>query len=250
MTVAAHPAACCGGCVHRGTCALRVLSDGAPRTVLSITKDQHVFRQADAFTALYALRCGAVKTYQISRHGHENITGFHLPGDIIGFDGLKKGHHLRCAVSIEDASLCVLPKQHLYAAMQSSTSLCGHVLSLMSGAMDDDQQRAQFMSYTRAEERLAAFLLQQSHHHEQRHLSATRFRLPMSRTDIAGYLGLTLESVSRAFRRLLDQQCIRVDGRELEILDPQVLACTTHGHGFDASHRTLAVQHAGAMQTV
>jgi CRP/FNR family transcriptional regulator len=204
-----------------------------------VAKGQHVFRQADAFAGLYVLRSGAVKTYEINQNGTENITGFHLPGDIIGFDGLKDSRHQRSALGIEDASLCLLHEHQLYAAMRTSTSLCGHVLSLMSGAMDDDQQRTRFMKYGRAEERLAAFLLQQSRNFGARNFSAVRFRLPMSRTDIAGYLGLTLESVSRAFRRLLDQRVIKADGRELEVLDATALRGSYQGDDTVASHESV-----------
>jgi CRP/FNR family transcriptional regulator len=217
----------CNHCLQRRDCALGELRDwfGSQTTTTNFVKGQHVFRQTDAFVGLYAVRSGVVKTYEITPQGHENITGFHLPGDVIGLDGLKDNHHLLAAVALERAALCMLSEQRLFAAMRGSPHLCSRVLSLMSAAMENDQQRARLMQHLRAEERLAAFILQLAKRYGQRRLSTTRIRLPMSRTDIAGYLGLTLESVSRGFRRLVDQQLIAANGRELRILD----ACALHG---------------------
>jgi CRP/FNR family transcriptional regulator, anaerobic regulatory protein len=215
----------CNHCLQQRDCALGDLREwvGSQTITNGFVKGQHVFRQADAFVGLYAVRCGVIKTYEITPQGAENITGFHLPGDVIGLDGLKDNHHLLAAVALERSTLCVLGEQQLFGAMRGSPHLCSKLLSLMSAAMDNDQQRARLMQHLRAEERLAAFILQLAERYGQRRLSTTRIRLPMSRTDIAGYLGLTLESVSRAFRRLADQRLIIADGRELQIIDAAAL---------------------------
>jgi len=197
-------------------------------TASKFVKGQHVYRQGDTFVGVYAVRCGVVKTYEITPQGIENVTGFHLPGDVIGLDGLKDNHHLLAAVALERSTLCGLSEQRLFAAMRSSPKLCSRMLSLMSAAMESHQQRARLMQHLRAEERLAAFVLDLAHRYSQRGLSATRIRLPMSRTDIAGYLGLTLESVSRAFRRLVDQRLIGAAGREVRIVDCAGLQDVAH----------------------
>ena len=217
----------CKHCLQQRACALGELREwvGSQTTSSSLIKGQHAFRQADAFVGLYAVRSGVVKTYEITPHGTENVTGFHLPGDVIGLDGLKDNRHLLAAVALERTTLCVLAEQRLFAAMRGSPHLCSRVLSLMSAAMDHDQQRARLMQHLRAEERLADFILQLAERYGRQHLSRTRLRLPMSRTDIAGYLGLTLESVSRAFRRLVDQGLIAADGREVCIVDNAALRC-------------------------
>jgi CRP/FNR family transcriptional regulator len=181
---------------------------------------QHIFREGDGFNAIAAIRAGTVKTYVTDLEGREQVLGFFLPGELIGLNAISSSRYPCNAVALETVYLCrfSFPKMAILAAQMPG--LQEQLFRLMS----EDIGKASLLAgdFT-AEERLAAFLLVISRRYADRGLSATRFRLTMARTDIANYLRLAAETVSRILRRFQEQGLVHVERREVELLNTAVL---------------------------
>lgn len=183
-----------------------------------LQKGEHLFSAGDALRQLYAVRSGTLKTYLLSSEGEEQITGFHLPGDLLGLDGLGAFGHPSFAVALETSLVCAIPLTRLEELAASMPRLRAELLRVMSEAIHADHEQ---MRLTRkaAEERLAAFLLELSQRFRARGYSAQNFILPMSRCEIANYLGLTSETVSRLLTRYRDKGLVEISGREVRLKD-------------------------------
>lgn len=192
----------------------RIVQRGRP-----FQRDEHIYRAGAEFRSLFAVRSGAVKTFAGNDQGVEQVTGFYLPGEIFGMDGIAHTHHISSAVALETVSVCEIPFHRLEALSLTLPNLQRHFFQLMSREIINDQRLVALIGKNSAEERLATLLLSISTRNAQRHLSGVRFRLPMSRADIGNYLGLTVETVSRIFGRFQKQRLLKVDKKEIEILD-------------------------------
>lgn len=188
-----------------------------------IAADQHLYRAGDPFEALYAVRAGIFKTYELSSEGREQVTGFHLPGEIIGFDAISTDRHTCHAAALEDAHVCAIPFSLLEALAREMPTLQRHLHRLLGREVVQDHQMLMLLGTMNAEERLAAFLLNLSERLQHRGFSSTQIRLSMSREEIGNYLGMKLETVSRAFSRLQKEGCIAIERRMLEIRDLGIL---------------------------
>lgn len=184
-----------------------------------LQKSEHLYRENDNFASVYAVRSGTIKTYRLTSDGQEQVTGFYFPGEIIGMDGISKDHYANSAKALETASVCEIPFNSLEQLSTQFPSMQRHFFQLMSQEITNDQQLITLLSKNSAEERVAALLTSISARNARRKLSATSFRLPMSRTDIGNYLGLTIETVSRVFSRFNKQGLINVEGKEVTLLD-------------------------------
>ena len=185
----------------------------------ALKRGEHLYRAADSFDAVYAVRSGALKTYAMSEDGEEQVTGFYLPGEIVGMDGISTAYHISSAKALETATVCEIPFAHLETLSSRIPSLQHHFFSLMSREIQEDRALHMLLSKKSADDRIASLLLTFAARQQRRGLSDRIFRLPMSRYDIANYLGLAVETVSRIFTRFQQQALIRVEGREVEILD-------------------------------
>lgn len=188
-----------------------------------LQKDSHVYNVADEFSAIYAVRSGSIKTYNVSDQGVIQVTGFFLPGEIFGIDGIAHTHYVSAAVAMETSAICEIPFSRLEELSMTMPSLQRHFFKLMSKEITNDQQLITLLSKNSAEERVATLLLSISSRNAKRNLSSLRFRLPMSRADIGNYLGLTVETVSRVFSRFQKQGLLEVDKKEIEIKDIDAL---------------------------
>ena len=184
-----------------------------------LKRGEHLYRASDPFESVYAVRSGALKSYSLSEEGEEQVTGFYLPGEIVGMDGISTAHHMSSVKALETASVCEIPFSKLEQLSQRIPSLQHHFFSLMSREIQADRELHMLLSKKSADDRVAHLLLSISARHQRRGLSPSAFRLPMSRYDIANYLGLAVETVSRIFTRFQQNQLIRAEGREVEILD-------------------------------
>lgn len=176
---------------------------------------EHVFREGDAFEAIAAVRAGTVKTYSIDRDGREHVLGFHLPGEVIGLDAIA-GDRFPCnAVALDTVTLCrfSFPKISVLAAQ-----LPGVQQTLFRLLSRDIGAASLLAGDWSADERLAAFLVGMSRRLAARGFSAKRFQLTMGRADIANYLRLAPETVSRVLKRFQDEGLVRVDRREVELV--------------------------------
>lgn len=187
-------------------------------------RGDHVFRAGDAFDAVYAVRSGTVKSYSVTPAGEEQIMGFHMPGEIFGLGGLSSGQHSSGAIALETSAVCRIPFEEIEPLSRQLPSLQRHLFHLMSREIQEDQQLMLLLSKKTAEERIASLLLSLSSRLRRRGLSGARFRLPMSRGDMGNYLGLVVETVSRVLTRLQNNGVLKIQGREVEILEPKALA--------------------------
>ncbi len=184
-----------------------------------LQKGQNVFHSGEAFSSVFALRSGTIKSFRITDDGKEQVTGFYLPGEIFGLEGISENKYPSTAIALETASVCEIPFNRLEELTTQVPSLQRHVFKLMSKEITQDQQLITLLSKNSAEERIASFLLSISTRNQQRNLSGTAFRLTMSRSDIGNFLGLTVETVSRIFTRLQKQDVIQVNNKDVEILN-------------------------------
>lgn len=194
-----------------------------------LRKGEHVYRENEPFTAVYAVRSGTLKAYSITDDGKEQVTGFYFPGEILGMDGISKNKHASSAKALETAAICEIPFERLGELSARIPSLQRHFFQLMSQEIAQDQQLITMLSKNSAEQRIAALLLSISARNARRKLSASAFRLAMSRTDIGNYLGLTVETVSRIFSRFQKVGVLAVDNKEITIENPALLRDIANG---------------------
>lgn len=178
-----------------------------------------LFHQGEPMSSIYAVRSGSVKSTTLATDGGEQITGFHLPGELIGLDAIATGTHGCTVTALETSSVCELPFDQLDMLSGQIPGLRRQLLRLMSREIRHDQRALLMLGQKNAEQRLATLLLNLSARLQQRGLSATRFRLSMPRGDIANYLGLAVETVSRLLARFQEQGLLQVAGREVTLLD-------------------------------
>ncbi len=177
---------------------------------------EHIFREGDPFDAIAAVRAGTVKTYVTDTEGREQVLGFFLPGEVIGLNAISSSRYPCNAVALDSVMLCRFSFPDIAALATRVPGLQQQLFRLLS---QDIGKAALLAGNSTADERLAAFLVSLSRRYAARGFSRTRFRLTMTRTDIANYLRLASESVSRGFSRLQDQGLVAVDRREIELRD-------------------------------
>ena len=190
---------------------------------------QHLYRPGDKSHALFALRSGALKSYCITEDGEEQVLGFTLPGELTGMDGLSGGSYASAAVVLETSSICELPYSKREGLCNELPGLQRQLLSVVGKEITADQHMLMLLGKRTAEERLASFLLSLSTRYKQRGLSATEFNLPMSRQDIGNYLGLAIETVSRLFAQFQDKGILKVNRRQIIILNLDALKTLVEG---------------------
>ncbi|MEO8742886.1 MAG: helix-turn-helix domain-containing protein [Lysobacteraceae bacterium] len=217
----------CSTCAFSSAC----LSQGYDKSALSelhvlvehigpLAEGQHVFREGDPFTAIAAVRAGTVKTYVIDSAGHEQVLGFHLPGELIGLNAISNARYPCNAVALDTVMLCRFSFPQLALLATRMPGLQEQLFRLLS---QDIGKAALLAGDYSADERMAAFLVSLSRRYAARGFSATRFHLTMGRTDMANYLRLAPETVSRVLRRFQDESLVEVDRRELEIRNMEKL---------------------------
>ncbi|QFI37540.1 FNR family transcription factor [Moritella marina ATCC 15381] len=187
-------------------------------------KNDEIFKAGDKVKSLYAIRSGSVKSYTITEQGDEQITGFHLAGDLIGFDALSSGIHPSFSQALETSMVCEIPYDTLDDLIGKMPMLRRQVMRLMSGEIAADQEMILLLSKKNAEQRLAAFLNNLSVRFSERGFSPKEFRLTMTRGDIGNYLGLTVETISRLLGRFQTSDMIEVKGKYISIIDRESLA--------------------------
>lgn len=191
----------------------------------------HLYRSGDIFHSVYAVRSGSIKTYLIDDEGVEQVTGFYLPGEVFGFDGLGTHQHACNVVAMETSAVHEIKFDRLEELMRHLPILQHHLFQLMGNQIVSGHQMMATLSKKNAEGRIATLLISLSTRYGRRHLSPNAMRLPMSRMDIGNYLGLAIETVSRTFSRLHREGILNVDGREVLIKDHARLGALCHAHG-------------------
>ena len=180
---------------------------------------QTLYREGDRFQFIYAVRAGTLKSSLMLADGREQVSGFHIAGELVGLDGVAKGRHASAATALEDTEICAIPYAHL-TDIGSGASGVHHVISrLMSREILREGGLMMLLGSMNADERLAAFLLNLSQRYAARGYSEREFHLRMSRAEIGSYLGMKLETVSRTFTLLQQDGLLDVEKRHIRILD-------------------------------
>lgn len=182
-----------------------------------VQKSQVIFKSGDELRSIYALRSGTIKSYTLSETGEEQITAFHLPGDLVGFDAIIDMQHVGYAQALETSMICEIPFEILDDLAGKMPKIRQQIMRLMSNEIKSDQQMILLLSKMSAEEKLAAFLYNLSQRYSARGFSAREFRLTMTRGDIGNYLGLTIETISRLLGRFQKSGMITVQGKYITI---------------------------------
>ncbi|QHQ38152.1 fumarate/nitrate reduction transcriptional regulator Fnr [Microbulbifer hydrolyticus] len=220
------PAVNCGNCSVRRLCLPVGLSEDDIQRLEQVTRKKKIlkagdslFRAGDPFSSLYAIRSGSFKSAVIGADGDTQVTHFALPGELLGLDAYSSGAHPGYAEALEDSSVCVLPFTQLENLAQQVPALQKQMYTIFSEELKQDNDVLLLLGKRSAESRLAALLINISSRYAQRGYSASEFKLSMQRIDIANYLGLTAETVSRLMSRFQKQGLIRAQGRAVAILD-------------------------------
>lgn len=189
-----------------------------------IKRGAALFLNGQPFSSLYAIRTGFFKTCVASEDGRDQVTGFQMAGEIMGLDGIVNEHHTCDAIALEDAEVCVMPFDQIEKISREVNVLQRHVHKIMSREIVREHGVMLLLGSMRAEERLAAFLLNLVQRLHARGFSQSELILRMTREEIGSYLGLKLETVSRTFSKFAEDGIIEVKQRHLRILNTEELA--------------------------
>ncbi len=188
-----------------------------------VERNEHLFHGGQSLKSVTVIRSGSVKAYQVSQEGDEIVSGFYLPGEIIGLDALASGAHPGSAMALEDSRTCEIPLKDFVRMLQDSPRLNSVILNLLSEEMAETRELLLIVGRLDARTRVALFLLSMSRRLARRSQDPDQFRLTMDRRDIANYLGLTIETVSRTLSAMQRENVIEVRGKLVHILDRERL---------------------------
>lgn len=197
--------------------------DTSARSHRVYNRRENLFSAGQTFQGIYALRSGSAKSFVSVDEGQEQVTGFHFPGEIIGVDGLGSEQYLRSVEFLETSSVCFFSAAELRRLLHDSEQTRERIFRAMNKLIGSEHSLLFRLNHDRSEQRLARFLLELSDKYSQRGLSARRFDLSMTRTDIANYLGMAIETISRLLTRFQQSGAIDVKNRQVDILSSDIL---------------------------
>jgi CRP/FNR family transcriptional regulator, anaerobic regulatory protein len=216
----------CSACSLRELCLPIGLSPGEVDKLDSLVRlrrpykrGEHVYRAGDKFDTLYAVRTGFFKNSLLNEDGRDQVTGFFMTGELMGLDGIGTEHHTCDAVALEDSEVCVISFSRLEELSREIQALQHHFHKVMSREIVRDHGVMMLLGSMRAEERLAAFLLNLSQRFTARGYSPSEFYLRMTCEEIGSYLGLKLETVSRIFSKFQEIGAVAVQQKHIRITD-------------------------------
>jgi CRP/FNR family transcriptional regulator len=220
----------CSNCNLRELCMPLGLNDDEMKRIdevvatrRKIARGETLFRNGEKFNALFAIRTGFFKTCISSEDGRDQVTGFQMAGEIIGLDGIVSDQHTCDAIALEDAEVCVMTFDRIEELSREINALQRHVHKIMSREIVREHGVMLLLGSMRAEERLAAFLLNLVQRLHARGFSQSELVLRMTREEIGSYLGLKLETVSRTFSKFVEDGIVEVKQRHVRILNTEAL---------------------------
>ena len=229
----------CSSCNLRELCMPLGLSqdeldriDGLVEVRRKVKRGTPLFRNGDRFTSLYAIRIGFFKTCIASEDGRDQVTGFQMAGEVVGLDGIVTERHSCDAIALEDAEVCVMPFDRVEELSNQIHALQRHVHKIMSREIVREHGVMLLLGSMRAEERLAAFLLNLVQRLHARGFSQSELVLRMTREEIGSYLGLKLETVSRTFSKFVDEKIVAVKQRHVRIINSDALRKIVNPQGY------------------
>lgn len=197
--------------------------DDLVTTRRKVKRGDVLFHNGEKFTNLFAIRTGFFKTCITSEDGRSQVTGFQMAGEVVGLDGIVNDTHTCDAVALEDAEVCVMPFDRIEEISREVNSLQRHVHKIMSREIVREHGVILLLGSMRAEERLAAFLLNLVQRLHARGFSQSELILRMSREEIGSYLGMKIETVSRTFSKFVEDKIVEVKQRHVRILNTTAL---------------------------
>ena len=216
----------CPNCPVRSLCLPVDLDEVALRRLdeiihvrMRIRRKGNLYRPGERFNALYAIRLGTFKTTVLAEDGCQQMTGYHMAGEIIGLDGIGDERFTCEATALEDSEVCVLPWNEIDRLAADMPALRHNLYRVISRDASREQAMMLLLGSRTAGERLAIFLLNVADRYRDRGYSSSEFVLRVTREEIASYLGLKLETVSRLFSSLQENGLIQVQGRAVKLLD-------------------------------
>lgn len=231
-----RPNVACSNCSLRELCLPVGLSEAEIEQMDSLVYTRRriragttLYHSEERFQSLYAVRSGFFKTSVLHEDGREQVTGFQMNGELLGIDGIGTDFHTVTAMALEDSEVCIIPFGRLESLSREMHTLQHHFHKVMSKEIVRDHGVMMLLGSMRAEERLAAFLLNLSHRYTMRGYSHAEFHLRMTRQDIGSYLGLKLETVSRIFSKFQNDGLVAVQQKHIQILDVDGLKAVMGG---------------------
>ncbi|WP_247887342.1 helix-turn-helix domain-containing protein [Azospirillum sp. SYSU D00513] len=183
-------------------------------------RDQSLFAEGDAANAVYRVMDGLVRLYKLLPDGRRQIIGFLRGGDMMGLAAGERFAYT--AEAVVPSTVRRIPRARVTALMDERPALARTLLAAMTAELMAAQEQMLLLGRKTAREKLATFLLAND---ERAQDASGRIDLPMSRTDIADYLGLTTETVSREFTKLKTARVIRLmEGGKVELVDRDTLS--------------------------
>ena len=220
----------CSNCNLRELCMPLALNEEELQKLDNLVTTRHkkvrgdtLYRNGEKFSALYAIRTGFFKTSVAAEDGRDQVTGFQMAGEVIGLDGIVSDYHTCDAVALEDAEVCVMNFDRLEDLSREINALQRHVHKIMSREIVRENGVMLLLGSMRADERLAAFLLNLVQRLHARGFSQSELVLRMTREEIGSYLGLKLETISRTFSKFVEEGIVEVKQRHVRIMNPDAL---------------------------
>lgn len=221
----------CSACARRSVCMPLDLSvaqiarlDTFVRETRPVRRGQPLYLAGDRFQNFYAIRTGSFKFVTVHRDGLEQISSFFVAGETLGLDGVSSGSHAGDAIALEESSACVIPFAALEAFCAESRAMQHHLHRLMSEEIVRQAALVMLLGTMKAEQRVAAFLLNLSERVGRQGYPRSELALRMSREEIGNYLGLKLETVSRMLSKLTRQGLVEIRAKRIRIVDFGALA--------------------------
>jgi CRP/FNR family transcriptional regulator len=182
-----------------------------------VRQGECLYRERESFQYLYAIHSGSFKTTLPLADGCEQVSNFHMNGELLGLDGVAEGLHASSATALEDSEVCMLSFAYLSELCATAGGMQSSMMRLISREIVRSNGHVAVLGSLNSAQRLAAFLLNQSQRLRARGYSAVEFHLKMTRGEIGSFLGMTLETVSRTFTELQQQRLVKVDRRHIVI---------------------------------
>ena len=236
------PPLACSNCNLRSICMPVGMGVGERRRLdtlvkvrRKVAKGQTLFNAGLQFRSVFAVRSGVFKTILLHEDGREQVTGFHMSGDMIGMDGIVEDNHQCDAVALEDAEVCEIPFAQMGKIAHEIPLMQHHLHRIMSREIVRESMVMLLLGHAQADERLAAFFVNLGQRMHARGFSGTRMVLRMTRQELGSYLALTVETVSRTLTKFSRAGVLSVGGRDVHILDGNALQSAGKGQQLGAT---------------
>lgn len=185
-----------------------------------VVKGEILFHEGEPFSGVYAVKEGGIKSFvRVPNAPEERVLGFALPGELLGMESIKTLHYQTTAVALDDGHVCWLPLNQLDLLEERFPRFQEQLIQVLTNHLAQQQQQFVLSARQSAEERLAAFLLNLADRYARHGLAGHAFRLPMLRQDMANFLGLSMETVSRTLKQFQARTLLHATGKQIRLLD-------------------------------